>query len=329
MKYVIYILMLLFAISGFASPLKEKNTSKRAVFMSIKSEARVIKNKIDKNNRKWYPLIPYTEVALNYKTNKHRFLLELSAEQETQGWSLGFGEISATYSFHFIPLEVKGGYLPLPLGYRKQNQYLFSREFSFYPVLEAKTEDLALTANFKTIKDFLTLQGTVFGGWAYRPSDKLSKPPDSLPFIISLKSEGPFWSAFASWFQKDPAFLEPLQALGGGFRLKHSDKNLKLFFQSAFWFIREKEQSSIVFYGHPALTIYKVTLGMAIGSLNRFFPHFGDTEVESALYDRGFYMAVQAHPNIKLIGEHYIGGQEQGPLTRDLWAFRVQMHFDF
>ena len=352
------------ALDGFSTSkvgMKQENSSKANISIYLDSEGQVTKNKIDKNNQGFYPFLPYTELGLSYSgTGKTNFFLGLSAEQENHQWAIGLEEVRLSHTFTKIPFQIDIGYLPLPLGYREQNKFLFSREFSFYQVLKTKTEDIAVIANLQIWKPFLnqtgsekgaasvivpsynkdlkhensnktsiTVQAGIFGGWSYRSSDKLYKPPDSLPFIISLKSQGPFWSAFASWFQKDPAFSGPLRAVGGGLHLNHSDKTISLSFQSAIWHIQEQGQSSIVFYTLPSLTLYTVTAGLAFSSMNRFFPNFRQADVQSALYDKAFHVAWQAHPNIKLIGERWISGQEKGPLTDDLWAFRVKIHFDF
>ena len=297
----------------------------------IKSEGLLSKNKTDKNNKtSFHPSMPYTEIELNYhKTKNTSFLMEFSAEQRKHKWTVGFEEIKLSHSFISIPLQLDLGYLTLPMGYREKNKYLFSQEFSFYSVLEKKREDIALTADFKIKKDFLSVQTVVFGGWSYRALDKMYKPPDSLPFTISLKSKGPFWSAFATYFQKDPAFLDPLRAVGAGFHLKHTHQKLKLTFQSALWHIWEQGQSTIAFYILPSMALYKVQAGLVWGRLNRFFPDFKTAKGQSVLEDKAFFVALQAHPNIKFIGERWIGRQQKGPLSHDLWSFRIKVHFDF
>ena len=316
---------------------KAGHVSSNKTSLQFKSEGRISKNKIDKNNRGFYPFLPYAEIEFQYDKDKNtQLLLEISAEQRKHILSMGLEELRFSYAWTLIPVKLSMGYLPIPLGYREKNKYVFSREFSFYPVLETKREDIALTTQL-ILKKYdkhsspvgVSLQGSVWGGWSKRSSDKTYKPPDKVPFIISLKGQGSFWSAFVSWLQKDPAFFTPLRAIGGGAYLKHSHKKLTLSFQSALWHIQEEGQSTVAYFVHPSITLYKVTAGLGLGFMNRFFPNFREADVQSALYDRAFYMAFQAHPNIRLIGERRISGQDQGPLTMDMLSFRVKIHFDF
>ena len=335
-KMIIWIFLGHFAFAGMTAFAKKPDKAdldpaeKQALLIDIRSEGRISKNKTDRNNKNFQPSMPYTEIELRYKKQENTtFTLELSAEQRKHKWTLGFEEIKLSHSFGSIPIQLDMGYMTLPLGYREKNKYLFSQKFLFYSVLNKKQEDLALTANFKIKENFLSVQTTVFGGWSYRTLDKMYKPPDSPPFIVNLKSKGPFWSAFATYFQKDPAFLDPLKAVGGGFYLKHAHKKLILTFQSALWHIWEQEQNTIAFYALPSLTLHKVQGGLVWGRLNRFFPDFKKAKGQSVLEDKAFFVALQAHPNIRLVGERWISGQEKGPLTHDLWSFRIKVHFHF
>ena len=168
-----------------------------------------------------------------------------------------------------------------------------------------------------------------FGGWLYREQSNSYRGPKSAPFIISVKSKGFFWDAFASWFEKDLAFFDPLKAYGGGIHLHTSYKKLRVSLKSEFWRIKEKTQNTFTYYIFPSMAIHKLKVGMVFGNINRYSSYFKSGQAQSSLYERMFQVSYQIHPNITLIGERFISSQIKGHLTNDLWAVRVKTHFNW
>ena len=257
------------------------------------------------------------------------FFINLEAESYENEWEISLDEFYLSYAFETVPISIKSGWLILPLGYMDQNNNVFSRDLSLYGALTHSQEDIGLVADVYIWQEFLSLQAGVFGGWTDRPSDDFYKAPDSIPFMISLKSHGFFWDTFISWYESDPAFLDRLQALGGGVELKASYKKFTLSVQSELWQIMEKKQTTFAYYVFPQLSVYQFQAGMLFGDINRFFPDFKTSQVKSSAYEKIFQMAYQVHPNILLMGERFISKQRRGVLANDSWAVRVKVHFEW
>ena len=317
-------------ISISEGELNKEDQTKHSIAFHLDSEGQLSKNKISKNQKELYPHVPYTEFGFAYSKNDHlNFFVNLTTEFDKNEWKMGVGEFSLSYDFEDVPLSVKAGWFSLPLGYMDQNSKVFSQDLSLYEVLIQNQKDMGFVTNVHIWKEFLILQGSVFGGWSYRESDNSYKAPDSIPFIVSVKSRGLFWDAFISWFEKDPAFLDPLQALGVGVELKTSYKKLTVSVQSEWWQIMEKKQATFAYYVFPKLSVHKFQAGMVFGDINRFSPTFKTAQVKSSIYEKVLQLSFQIHPNILLIGERFISKQRKGLLANDSWAARVKVHFDW
>jgi hypothetical protein len=310
--------------------LNNADKTKHSLSIHLESEGKLSKNKISKNQKEFHPHFPYTEFGFGYSKNDNlNFFVNLEAESYENEWQIGLDEFYLSYAFEAVPISIRSGWFPLPLGYMDQNINVFSQDLSLYGALTHSQEDIGFVTDVHIWKEFLVLQGGIFGGWSYRESDNSYKAPDSIPFIVSVKSHGFFWDAFINWFEKDPAFLDHLQAFGGGVELKTNYKKLTLSVQSELWQIMEKKQTTFAYYVFPKLSIYKFQAGMLFGDINRFFPDFQASQVKSSAYEKIFQMAYQVHPNVLLMGERFISKQRRGVLANDSWAVRVKVHFDW
>ena len=324
-----FLLFIPFYVSS-QTHIDKTDKEKHAFSVHMESEGRISKNQISRNQKEWHPYIPYTEMGLLYsKDNNLKIFINGEMESYKNTWQIGLDEFSLSYDFEVIPFHVKAGWLPLPIGYRDENNHLFSQDLSCYNILAWSQEDMGAIADLYIWKKFLSLSASYFGGWLYREQDDSYRAPESAPFIISMKSQGFFWDAFASWFEKNLAFFDPLKAYGGGFHLHTSYKKLTVSLQSEFWEIKEKAQTTFTYYVFPNITIDKLKVGMVFGNINRFSPNFKTTQAKSSLYERVFQVSYQIHPNVTLIGERFISSQIKGYLTNDLWSARVKVHFDW
>ena len=310
--------------------LNKEDQTKHSITIYLDSEGRLSRNKISKNQREFYPHFPYTEFGFGYSKNDNlNFFVNLTTEFNQNEWQMGVGEFSLSYDFEDVPLSVKAGWFPLPLGYMDQNSNVFSQDLSLHGALTQSQEDMSFVTDVHIWKEFLILQGSVFGGWSYRESDNSYKAPDSIPFIVNLKSRGFFWDAFISWFKTDLAFFEPLQALGAGIELKTEYEKLTVSIQSELWQVMEEGQTTFAYYVFPKLSIHKFQAGVVFGDINNFFPDYKTAKIKSSVYDRVFQLAYQVHPNVEFIGERFISKQRKGLLVNDSWAARVKVHFDW
>ena len=116
--------------------------------------------------------------------------------------------------------------------------------------------------------------------------------------------------------KKDLALFDPLQAFGGGLLLTHSLKNLKLSVQGELWWIDEKNQSTLSYYLFPEIEFNKWKVGVVLGDINRFSPHFKKPKVKTSLYERIFQISWKIHPNITLMAERFLTKQRKGPFFK-------------
>ena len=317
-------------ISISEGELSKADKTKHSISVHLESEGRLSKNPISINQKEVYPSIPYSELEFRYSKNKNlSFFVNLEAESYENEWKVSLDELYFSYIFETVPLSVKAGWFILPLGYIGQNSNLFSHDLSLYGVLTQNQEDMGFVTDVYIWKEFLSLQGSIFGGWSYRESDDSYKAPDSIPLIVSLKSHGFFWDAFVSYFQKDLAFFDPLQAWGAGVELKADYKEINISVQSEFWQVLEKGQTAFAYYVFPKLSVRKFQAGMVFGDINRFSPDSKTAQVKSSVYEGVFQLTYQVHPNVIFIGERFISKQRRGLLVNDAWAVRIKLHFDW
>ena len=315
-----------YSLSGKDS--HQDDNQKHSINIHLESEGRLLKNRISKNQKSFYPSLPYTELGFWYSKNENLiFFTNVEVESYNKEWQIGFDTLGASYSFESIPLFVKAGWFPLPLGYMEENINIFSQDLSIYQPLTRNQEDIGFVAHLYIWKEFLYLQVSHFGGWLYREWDDFYKAPESAPFIASLKSQHDFWSAFISWFENDPAFFNPLQALGAGVEFKMSYKKLDVSVQSEFWYTMQKGQNTFSYYVFPKVGIDIFQVGMAWGDISKFAPSFKKPQVESSFYERVFQVSCEVHPNVVIMGERFITRQKEGPLLNNLWSARLKLQF--
>ena len=331
MSISLHFLLMFFSLFAFADKsFNQDDIREYSIDVHLESEGRLLKNQISKNQKSFYPSVPYIELGVQISKNKKLiFFTNVEVEFYNKEWQISFDELGASYSFESVPLFVKAGWFPLPLGYMEENINIFSRDLSIYRSLTRNQEDIGFMADLYIWEEALYLQVSRFGGWFYREWDDFYKAPESAPFIASLKSQGDFWSAFISWFENDPAFFNPLQALGAGMEFKMSYKKLDVSVQSEVWHTMEKGQSTFSYYIFPKLAIDMFQVGMIWGDISKFAPNFKRSQVESSFYEKIFQVSCKVHPNVMIMGERFITRQKEGPLLNDLWAVRLKLQFDW
>ncbi len=306
----------------------KQEKEKHLFSIQLSGEVRLSQNQISKTQTGLYPYIPYTELEFHYSKNENLdLLINFEVESQNEDWSISVDEFSFSYSFKDIPVNVKAGWLPVPLGYMDVNTNVFSRDLSFYDSISHSREDIGITVGINLLQSALSFQVDRLGGWSYREWDNSYNQPESAPVAVSLKSQGSFWDFFISWFEEDLAFFDPVQAIGAGVNLKTSHKKLAVSIQSEFWWITQERQTAFAYYVFPSIAIDKIKVGMVFESVNYFSPDLKKAQATSSVYERIFQVSYQIHPDITLIGERFISTQKKGPLLNDLWSARVKVNF--
>ncbi|MDE0518831.1 MAG: hypothetical protein OXH36_04670, partial [Bdellovibrionales bacterium] len=122
--------------------------TEHAFSFQLESEGRLSKNQISRNQKQWHPYIPYTEIGLLYsKDNNLNIFVNGEIESYKNKWEIGLEEMSLSYDCEVIPLSVKAGWFPIPLGYKGKNNNVFSQNLSFYKVLAWSQKDIGAVAD--------------------------------------------------------------------------------------------------------------------------------------------------------------------------------------
>ena len=307
-------------------PTVNKKKSSAPSLVLLDSEGGIFNNLISQNQKGAYPRLSYIDLIFRYSKSRWEFVSNISIESLPDRWPVGFDELSLTYRFKLLlPLEVKLGWMTLPLGYRYEDIHFFSKELSLYNSLSYRREDSGITLNVYLWKEFVSFQLSQFSGWFLRESDQLLKEPKKAPFTFSLKSRGMFWDLFVTYFENNPAFSDSLRSLGAGGRLYFSYKKLQAEVQSEFWGLKQTGQTTLSYYVSPRLSLSKVRVALVFGDINKFSPHFDNPQVQSSLYEKVFQVAYQLHPAISVMGERFMSRQRKGPFTNNHWAVRVKV----
>ena len=304
----------------------EKDTS--SVLFKLTNEVRLSQNLVSRNQKKPYPSIPYTALSLDYSQLPVDFFMEWEFFPKSEQ-IIRVSEINLSYTFKNFPIQLQTGWLPLPLGYWAEHTNLFLRDLSLHQALSENGEDVGVTLRADLWKKHLYLQVSGFGGYVKREEEDFYRAPDFSPLIVSLKAQNSFGEGFVTWFKKDLALFDFLQAIGGGLHLKHSFKNLKASVQGELWLMDEKNQTTFSYYVFPEIKWNKWKAGIVLGDINRFFPHIKKSTARISLYERAFQISWNIHPYITLTAERFLTKQRKGPFLNDLWAVRLQTQFEF
>ena len=295
----------------------------------LSNEMQLSNTLISGNQQGLFMDIPYTKLSLDHSLALLDFFMEVQLLSRNQ-WKVSLSELRLTHSFKKIPVKLTIGYLPLPLGYRPENSDRFVRELELYRYLMEREEDTGLTAQVNLWKERLYLEISCFGGYVKRSGEDFYRMPDTPPLIVSLKTKGALGEGFISWFKKDPALFNPLQAVGGGGRFSRSLKSLKISLQGELWGMKEKNQTSLSWYIFSQIELFnKWRAGVVLGDITHFSPSIKNIQAKSSLYERVFQISWLIHPALTLTIERSLTGQRKGPFLKNLWAVRAQTQFDF
>ena len=120
-------------------------------------------------------------------------------------------------------LRLRVGQQPLPVGLVNERDSWFSSNPPFMAKLlttDDQAIDLGATAQLTPGNQrWLYLEGGTYSGRLVREADARSASPDKAPTVASLKSDGEYHRLFASYFEHDLAFYDPVRAYGAGFEL--------------------------------------------------------------------------------------------------------------
>ena len=312
----------------FSSQSEEKTNNSFSI--ELETEGSFLKNLLSKNQKGFYPHIPYMELSFEYSFSPDlSFFTQLEFVSQQNLWGVAVEQVGLSYHSKNLPFNLKGGLLPLPLGYAYENLKAFSHPLYLYKLFISHLMDTGVILEVPIFKEFLTLKLSRFKGYLKRPSDNYYKTPEFAPLTLGAESLGPFWKGFATWLKQDLAFLESLNALGGGFQLFHIYQDLKGSLQGEFWEVRQPNQTSLAYYLFPKLNFRDWGLGVVYGRTSHFSPNFKNPSVKTSIYEWILQASYELYPCISLIGERFLTKQQKGPLQNNLWAVRLKITKEF
>ena len=157
--------------------------------MELETEGQFIKNSLSKNQKNFYPDIPYGELSFKYSfSNKLDFFTQLEFVSQHNLWDVTVEQLGLSYQNPYFTL--KAGLMPLPLGFSYKNLKEFILPLHLYSLFIVNQMDTGLIFEIPLIKDHLSIEGSRFKGYLKRNSDNYYKPPEFAPLIFSLKSKG-------------------------------------------------------------------------------------------------------------------------------------------
>lgn len=308
----------------------QKQTSKNPFSIELETEGGFLKNLLSKNQKGFYPHIPYMELSFEYSFSPALgFFTQLEFVSQQNLWGVAVEQVGLSYHSKILPFNLKGGLLPLPLGYAYENLKVFSHPLYLYKLFIPHLMDTGVILEVPVFKESLVLKLSRFKGYLKRPSDNYYKTPEFAPLTLGVESLGPFWKGFATWLKQDLAFLEGLNALGGGFQLFHIYQDLKGSLQGEFWQIRQVNQTSLAYYLFPKLSFQEWSLGVVYGKVSHFSPYFKNPSVKTSIYEWILQASYELYPGISLMGERFVTKQTKGPLQNNLWAVRLKITKEF
>ena len=324
MKYLLPVFLSL-VLWGFNDPVYAS-----PVELRLKTELRLSKKPVLwelKQNLPYQINIPYSSVSLDYNFSPFSIYMKLKLNHLQNQWLVNLSDLKISYVFKKIILET--GWLTLPLGYMDQDSHLFLTNLSLYSSLSRNKKDFGGTVQLNLWKQNLFLITSLFTGYLKREGESSHRAPGFAPIIVSLKTQGSFGNGFASWFKKDLAFFNPLQALGGGFHFTRDIAKFTTSLQGELWHIRQKNQTNFSYYLFPGFKFNKWKIGVVFGEMNYFSPHWKAVQVKSSLQEGIVQISYQVHPYIILTAEKFTTQQKKGVRLNDLWGLRLKTEFDF
>ena len=198
---------------------KEPPAQKPSFSIELEAEGGLIKKPLSKNQKGFYPDIPYIELSFEYNIlSDLQFFTEMEFGSKQNLWETELEQVGLFYRSNRFDLKV--GRIPVSLGYSYANSKLFVKPLSFYKLFRANPMDIGLRLDVPLYKEYLNLSISRFKGYLKRSFDNFYKPPEFAPMTISLKGKGPSWNGFITYLKQNLAFQESLHVLGGGFVFK-------------------------------------------------------------------------------------------------------------
>ena len=309
-------------------PPSDKNTEKLAqkppFSIEMEVEGRFTKNSLSKNQKSFYPHIPYMELYFKYNIASNiTFFTELESRKNL--WGMEPRQAGLLYQSHAF--DLKAGLLPFSLGYSYANSNVFTKTLGLYQLFRANPMDIGIHLTIPLYKKHLHFSISRFRGYLKRNFDNCCQTPAFAPLTVSLKGKGSSWNSFITYLKQDLAFQEPLHALGRGFVFKTPMTSESLIsLQGEMWGGSETLQSLFAYYFFPKLRINNYECGVLLGGIKNFVPGFQNT---GFIYEWILQGSYELFPGIFLIGERWIKKQKKGPLIHNIWALRLKTKWKF
>lgn len=261
-------------------------------------------------------------------------VLELSAEELNQQSTFFAKQALIDWTFWPQYMRLRLGQQFLPVGLINERDNWFSSNPPFMQKIFAASKGIDLGAILDVYplgNSWVYLEGGTFSGRFVREEDARTASPEQAPRLVSLKSHSEFHDAFATYFEHDLAFFDPLRAWGTGFELRAPEwYGLKPSLLTEYWSFRQVQRvgpdelnRALLIYGQ--LEWWRLKAGYRWSESTGRLQSAVGSEALPLEHSRLLSLDVRLLQGFKLRGERVL--ETQSEVLRDEWVARALVDF--
>ena|GEM_PF-6030919 len=325
-----------FAQEGFSSSRMEARTtfpaSEKTWDAFLTFDAMAKESRLNRQEDSHSALLRSLVLGLNYRLDPQlNFYLEGSAQ--SFGSESEFFISQAYAEMHWDLLKVQAGQLYYPVGWlTAEDTYFLNQPFYYQELYKGKKGlDLGVVAQVFPFKNQrVILEASCFEGRVFRVTDERQGAAEKRPCSVGVRSHWSFGEAFATHFEQDLAFYDPVTADGIGLRLQ--SPLLWQRFSLGFWGeafqIKTTQQNgptavTTAGFAYPHLDWGRWRVGYRFSPADTRVNYSQAPDVRSKIQDSLLRAEVKITKPLSLIYEDERMTQDQGIDVKNEWALRL------
>jgi hypothetical protein len=202
----------------------QRESSKRSYDLDFRMELRTERDQRERPQNRARESVHEISLGGEYRFDRAvGAVIELSFEQ-LNGESTFFAKRAfVDWTPWAGAVETRLGQQFIPVGLINERDNLFSSNPPFLQRIFAASKgiDLGVVVDIYPLNNrWLFAEGAVFSGRPVREADQRSEAPEKAPRALNLKSHSEFHDAFATYYEHDLAFFDPIKSWGAGFEFR-------------------------------------------------------------------------------------------------------------
>lgn len=320
--------------SVFEIPEKEEAAAEKDKPWSIdvRAELRSSQDRRDRPQNKNRNNVHEISVGGSYEFGEFESELELSVEQLSPDEPSVFFVKQALVRWNSRPAfgSIVAGQQFVPLGLVSPRDNWFSSNPPWMRALlgGSKGSDLGVTVRLQPLaNEWLAAEGGVYSGQMVRGQDQRVGSPEKAPRLLSLRSHSEYHDAFASYWEHDLAFYDPIRAYGAGAELRSPEwRSMKLSVLGEFWNFEQiqrdgPDQRTSAYLLHAQLDVWRFAGGVRFSEARSHLVSVGGRDPLPVETSRLAFAQVRLAPVLVLRAERVV--EDQSVVLRDEWAGRL------